>query len=445
MRKALYTDLVTEVATSIQNGELSPGARLPTHRAFAEQHGVALATATRAYKELKRRGLVSGESGRGVFVRDQGVPTTLGVEQTPADGSINLVFNMPGDAADSELLRAGLKRLAAAGDLEAMLRYQPHSGRPHERKIVSTYLSRTLGDFPIERVLLTSGGQHGLAITALALFQPGDVIGTDHLTYPGFKSVASLHGLTLAPIDGEDGCMNADGLERGCRNQKLRAIYLTPTVHSPLGTVISAADRLRLIEIARRYDLLVIEDNSAYAFLEPNPPHSLLSLAPERTIHIGGFSKSLATGLRFGFLIAPQEHVSQLTHAIRATIWNTPALITALVTGWIEDGALAKSEDTRRSDGAERQSVCRDVFKEMAIMSHRNASYAWLPLRDGQRAEPIITRLAKMGIAVTGAEPFSVKETHPQAIRVAFGGIPHAELRATLEIVRDTINSDAIP
>lgn len=124
MKKARYIRLADMLSTAIRDGKLAPGAKLPTHRAFAEQFSVALATATRAYGELERRGLIVGEAGRGTYVRDPGLPPTLGVQQTVNDGLIDLVFNMPGDATDADMLRAGLKRLAAAGDLEAMLRYQ---------------------------------------------------------------------------------------------------------------------------------------------------------------------------------------------------------------------------------------------------------------------------------------------------------------------------------
>ncbi|WP_037317615.1 GntR family transcriptional regulator [Ruegeria halocynthiae] len=127
MGKARYIRLAEMLSNAIQDGKLAPGMKLPTHRAFAEQFNVALATATRAYGELERRGLIVGEAGRGTFVRDLGLPPTLGVRQTASDGLIDLVFNMPSDAADADMLRAGLRRLAAAGDLEAMLRYQGSS------------------------------------------------------------------------------------------------------------------------------------------------------------------------------------------------------------------------------------------------------------------------------------------------------------------------------
>lgn len=302
MPQARYLRLADQIAAAIDRGTLAPGTRLPTHRAFAERFGVALATATRTYGELERRGLVTGEAGRGTFVRDPGLPLSLGMQQGTSDGLLDLVFNMPGDSGDPDMLRAGLKRLATAGDLEAMLRYQPHGGRPHERRLIAAHLEPTLGDgfgpLDPEHLLITSGAQHGLAITALALFKRGDLIASDALTYPGFKSVASLQGIDLAPVDSlahAGGVMDPDALDRLCRARPVRAVYLMPTVHNPLGAVMDIATRHRIVAVAQAHDLLILED-AAYAFLDPTPRPSLLSLAPERTLHIGGFSKSLATG-----------------------------------------------------------------------------------------------------------------------------------------------------
>jgi len=439
MRKARYIHLADMLSTAIQDGKMVPGARLPTHRAFAEQFNVALATATRVYGELERRGMIVGEAGRGTFVRDLGLPPTLGVQQTATDGLIDLVFNMPGDAADADMLRAGLRRLAAAGDLEAMLRYQPHGGRSHERRIIAESLASTLGPIDPERLLVTSGGQHGLAVIAFGLLRRGEKIAVDTLTYPGFKSVAALQGLELVPIKGRGGVMKPDDLEKQCSERKLRAVYLMPTVHNPLGVVMDETTRLRLIEIARKHDLLVIED-AAYAFLEPDPPPSLIALAPERTVHVGGFSKSLATGLRLGYVVAPATQTGRLIEAIRATTWNAPALISGLVTGWVEDGSLASSEQTRRKDGAKRQKLCRAALDGSSILSHCNAGFAWLPLEKGVRAEPIVTRLKEHGVSASGAEPFATTVAVPQALRLAFGGIPKDELKGIFHTVRKAVD-----
>lgn len=440
MAKPRYLHLADRLATAIQEGRLTPGSRLPTHRAFADRFNVALATATRVYRELERRGLVVGEAGRGTFVRDPGVPLTLGVQQSAADGLIDLVFNMPGEAADAEMLRDGLRRLATAGDLEAMLRYQPHAGRTHERKIIANDLARSIGRVDPERLLVTSGGQHGLAIIGLGLLKRGDAVAVDPLTYPGFKSVMALQGLDLVPVEGAHGVMDPDALDRQCRTRRVQAVYLMPTVHNPLGSVMDEVTRRRLIDVAQKHDLLIIED-AAYAFLEPDPPPSLIALAPDRTVHVGGFSKSLATGLRLGYVIASETHRDRLLEGIRATTWNASALISGLVTGWIEDGTLIKSEERRRRDGAQRQILCRAALADLPVLSHCNAGFAWLPLGNGSRAEPVVTHLKDHGISVSGAEPFATTVAVPQALRLAFGGVPMPELTGVLQTVQQAVLS----
>ena len=160
--------------------------------------------------------------------------------------------------------------------------------------------------------------------------------------------------------------------------------------------------------------------------------------------HVGGFSKSLATGLRLGYLIAPATHTDRLLEAIRATTWNAPALISGLVTGWVEDGTLAGSEETRRRDGAERQRLCRTVLGGSSVLSHRYAGFAWLPLDKGVRSEPIVTRLKEQGVLASGAEPFATTIAVPQALRLAFGGVPKDELKGVFQTVREAVEEASI-
>jgi DNA-binding transcriptional MocR family regulator len=434
MPPASFKYLATTMAALIENGSLTPGTRLPTHRQLAENQGIALATATRVYKELIARGLVVGEQGRGVFVRDRGVPVALGVEQSSSEGMLDLVFNMPGEITDEYFLRAGLRRLANSGDLEAMLRYQPHGGRPHERKIIASALKAQLGPIDPERLLIVSGAQHGLSTVIMGLLSRNDTVATDALTYTGFKAAALLHQLQVRGASGPEVMVDPDRLERLCRDCSIKAVYLIPTVHNPLGLVMSESQRRRIVEVARKYDILIIEDG-AYAFLEENPPPSFVQLAPERTVHIGGFSKNLGTGLRVGYVYAPKSYVQQLTLAIRATTWNAPGIVTALVTGWIEEGVLTKSEDNRRVSGRRRQEMCRKILPGTDIISHPNASFAWLPLRNRRRADPMISNLMSKGIVVSGGDAFAVTEAVPQGLRIAFGGTDDFELeRALMEI-----------
>ncbi len=118
------------MATDIRAGTIPPGTRLPTHRDLAAREGLALVTATRVYAELATMGLVSGETGRGTFVRDTSLSARHGIDQRAlADDVVDLNFNYPSLPGQADLLRNALRALASAGDVEALLRYQPHGGR----------------------------------------------------------------------------------------------------------------------------------------------------------------------------------------------------------------------------------------------------------------------------------------------------------------------------
>src|SRR5689334_17378758 len=143
MALARYKQLVDTIAAEIRDGRLAPGTRLPTHRQLAMREGLALVTATRVYAELQAMGLVSGETGRGTFVREVSLPRGLGIDQQAvAAGMVDLNFNHPSLPGQADMLRTALRQLAAAGDLDALLRYQPHGGRQHDRATVARHLTR---------------------------------------------------------------------------------------------------------------------------------------------------------------------------------------------------------------------------------------------------------------------------------------------------------------
>ena len=136
-----------------------------------------------------------------------------------------------------------------------------------------------------DQVLIVGGAQHGLAVTAVALLQPGDVVAVDALSYPGFKMVAKAHCLEMAPLPITADRPDLGALARLCAARRVRAIYTMPTLHNPLGWVTSVESRRRLVEIARENGLLIIED-ATYAFLPENaPPLSPLSRRSSRSTY----------------------------------------------------------------------------------------------------------------------------------------------------------------
>ena len=440
MPRARYKSIVDTLAGDIASGVLPPGTRLPTHRQLAEQQGLALVTASRVYAELEAMGLISGETGRGTFVREIALPLSHGVDQqATAAGVLDLNFNYPSLPGQAELLRTGLRQLALSGDLEALLRYQPHAGRGHERACIARHLLVRGLSVQAEQVLIVSGAQHGLATTVMALLKPGDVVAVDALTYSGFKVIAQAQRLELVAIPLTEHGPDLNGLEKLCRKRRIKAVYAMPTLHNPMGWVMDLAWRQRLVGIARAHGLMLIED-AAYAFLADKPAVPLTVLAPELTVYVSGFSKNVATGLRVGYVVAPVPWVPEIERAIRATTWNTPGVMTALLCGWIEDGTVARLEARKREDAMTRQALARKVLEGLNAIGHPASYFLWLPLPEEVRADQVAVALLALDIAVSTAEPFAVSSPAPHAIRLALGSLPLPALDQALHKVRQVID-----
>lgn len=440
MPRSRYKTLVDSFAADIRSGRLLPGTRLPTHRQLAAREGVALVTASRIYKELEAMGLVSGETGRGTFVRETALTPQHGIDQPEVvAGMIDLNFNYPSLPGQADLLRNALRQLALSGDLESLLRYQPHAGRLHERASFARHLGARGLTVQASQVLIVSGAQHGLTITLMALLRPGDVIAADALTYSGFKVLAEALHLEVVPVPVTAEGTDLDALEKLCRSRAVRAVYSMPTVHNPLGWVMPAEQRARLVSIARQHDLSIIED-AAYAFLAEDPPPPLAELAPERTFYVSGLSKNVATGLRVGFVAAPAHKVPALERAIRATTWNTPGVLTAIATAWLDDGTVIKLEAQKRDDAQARQALAREVLAGLKYVSHPCSYLIWLPLSEDARADQIAMALMREQVCVSTAEPHTTAEHVPHALRLALGSVDMDTLREALVKVRRVVS-----
>jgi DNA-binding transcriptional MocR family regulator len=288
-----------------------------------------------------------------------------------------------------------------------------------------------------EQVLIVDGAQHGLATTVMALLNPGDVVAVDALTYPGFKVLAEQHRLELLPIPAAGQGPDLDALENALQRRRVRALYAMPTLHNPLGWVMSASRRRQLVALVRRHGLLLIED-AANAFLASNPPAPLAALAPESTVYVSGFSKSVATGLRVGFVAAPVAWVPKIQRAIRATTWNTPGVMTAIALNWLADGTVARLEGQKRRDAEMRQAIAAELLLGLRMQRHPSSYFVWLPLHEG-RADRVAMALMQAGISVSTAEPFATGDLVPHALRLALGSVPPDQLAVALQRVRKEV------
>ncbi|ORA38179.1 PLP-dependent aminotransferase family protein [Mycobacterium aquaticum] len=441
MRAERYKAVALEMATSIRAGDLPAGTRLPTHRELAHERGIALATATKVYRELAAAGLIVGEPGRGTFVRDLSGFAGMEPRRLPVDTRVaDLSFNQPLAAEQGEHLRHALRDMACEGDLGSLLAQQPPGGRSTDTAAVATYLLDRGIDVPPHNVLLTAGAQHALDVILAATTTPGSTLVADELTYPGLKLLADSRCLDLAAVRCSPDGTDLKSLEKLARTRKISVVYVMPTVHNPLGFVLDAGRRQRLVTLARRHDFAIIED-ATYAFLDPGSPAPIQTLAPERTFYVGSFSKNVATGLRAGYLVAPDPDRIRLIRALRTTTWGTSSLSTALVTRWLRDGSVTRLEKTRREDAKQRQAIARRAFQGFDYHAHPASYSGWIHLPSEIRSDQAAHRLAQDGILISTGDAFAVGSASPNAVRIALANPTIHELPRLLDRCRDALST----
>lgn len=425
-----YRLIADELAGDIAAGRLRPGERLPPQRAFARSRGIASSTAARVYGELVRRGLATGEVGRGTFVRAAAPPTHPALAE-PAGARVDLELNFSVLPEQPALLAPALERLLRPDALGPALAPATVTGPPGAREAAAPVLARAGWAPEPERILFAGNGRQAIAAAIAALVPVGERLGVEVLTYPVVKGIAARLGVTLVPLP-----MDADGMvPAALREARVRAVYLQPTLHNPLGVTMPPERRAALAAVLDELEIYAIED-AVYAFLRDEPA-PLAALAPARTLVVDSLSKRLAPGLTLGFVVAPGGAVTErVAAALRSGGWAAGGFALAAATRWMADGTVAGLVRAKRRDAAERQRSASKILDGYALRADPHAYHCWWELPEPWRAETFVAAAARHGIAVTPAAAFAVGVAHsPNAVRLALAGPPLDALSGALEVL----------
>ncbi|MGE5112512.1 MAG: PLP-dependent aminotransferase family protein [Acidobacteriaceae bacterium] len=318
-----------------------------------------------------------------------------------------------------------------------LLELPPDAGRDEHRQAGAEWLSRTGYAITKDRVVLCCGGHHAVMVTLLALEMGGKQIVVDPLTYSNFKTQAASLGIELLPCKGDAGGMLPDALATLARTHRPAAVYLMPTVHNPLGTVMPEDRRREICDVADRHGLTILDDD-AYAFLEADPPPSFAALAPDRAFSVSSFSKPFAPAMKLAFLAFPESYADQLISIIKVTTSGTSAILAEVAARLIRSGDMASLLAAKRAEAAERQKIARAVLEGISVRAHPTAFHLWIDLPRHQPAAGLAERLEQDGILVSSSDNFrATPEVEASGIRIAMGTVrSHAVLQEGLEIVR---------
>lgn len=436
--RPIYRAIVQALAADISAGRLLPGERLPTQRSLAGDLGVTIGTVTKAFTEAERLGLVVSRVGRGSFALR--FPEDALGQDFEADATIDLSVNTVAIEPLNDVLNRVLGSLSRRKSLYRLLEHHPVPGLLHQRAAGVKWLKLRGIEATPDQLILCNGSQEGLMAALATVTRPGDAVLTEALNYAGVRRLADLFRLDVRGAAMDELGLRPDSLMELARGARVGAILCSPTLQNPTNATMTLERRRDVLDVAARLGAVVIEDDS-YGHLSGDETPTLATLDPERCIYLCGTSKSIAPGLRVGYMKAPASLVGRLCDGVHATSWTSPSLMGEIAATLIEEGLAGNFLSWHRREAAARLDIARQIFGALVATPAACTYHIWHHLAEPWRAGEFVDELRVSGVLVSPAEHFAVDRTPPpHAIRISLGATPdRAMLEKGLRIVADAL------
>lgn len=437
-----YRAIVDAIAADLAAGRLAPGTRMPTHRDLAWRLKVTVGTVARAYAEAERQGLLSGEVGRGTFVRDpdqrdRALAQYLNEAADQRAGLINMAVNRPDGDQGAWAIGPLLARLARRNDLAHLLAYRFESLSARHRSAGAEWLNAEGAGVAPERVAVVAGSQQAILAALSVMTVPGDSVAVEEFTYPGIKAAVSLMGRVLVPVAMDAGGLIPDEVERAF-HKGAKVLFTTATVQNPMTSTLDEGRRRAIAAAARRHGAFIVEDG-VHRFLNPSAPPPLLVHAPERSIYLSTMSKSVSPGLRTAFAAIPAELRGRFDAAIGALTLSLPTPLVEVASLMIEEGSAFEIAARQRAEAAARAAVAVEILGER-VRPQSPSFNVWLPLAPPWRSTDFVAEALRRGVSIAPTDTFAVGRPICDGVRLSVScPTDHGELRRGLLILSDLL------
>ncbi|MBL6454107.1 PLP-dependent aminotransferase family protein [Belnapia sp. T6] len=352
--------IVEQIGAMIRGGSLAAGLRLPSVRALAGRLGCSVHSVVEAYDRLGALGLVAPRPGAGTFVATLGpAPAGSGGDPDLGDEAVSLRNSGPPalwKPGNGYLPEAWLRDAWPAAVLARVQRRMPEllacdgtaRGDPALREQIALRLASQSMPVSPDCILLTHGGTQALDLIIRTQIQPGDCVLAEDPGYFKFYTMLERHGIGLHPIPMHPEGPDLDAVEAACRQHRPKLFLVQSVLHNPTGWTASPATLHRLLLIAERHGLLLVEDDT-YADLHPGHPVRLLHLAGgQRLIYLSSFTKIVGPATRIGFIAAERPVIEALHGAKLLTSPALPPLVEALLAELLASGQYRRWLDRLR-------------------------------------------------------------------------------------------------
>lgn len=481
----LYVQLRDQLRSLVHSGELRDGDRIPASRELAAQLGVHRTTVANAYAELESEGLIEGHVGRGTFIRSNNdgngrhfspaPPTRNGnggsvrweslfADERGDDGLSRLTPPVPDGAIGFTSARPSeeffpmeeFRRCANAvlrSEGRRVLQLGTSDGYEPLKSVLVEMLREDGLNVSPEQILITDGCQQGIDLVGRLFLRPGDSVALENPAYPGAVSIftgARVRALGV-PVDAgpERTGINLDALESVLMQNRVKFVLVTPDFQNPTGTTLAVADRKRLLEIAARYQVPVIED-AIYARLRLRGSRipSLKSLDRDgNVIQVDSFSKIAFPGLRVGWCVGPESAIRRLRLIKQAADLHTDQLPQAVLAEFIRRGYLSRhlskmAKVYERRLSAMEESLKKSMPEGVSWTRPDGGMTLWVTLPAGLDAGELLIHARERKIIFIPGRYFYLQQPQPNTLRLGFSTIPEKSIVRGVQVLGDLIRAE---
>lgn len=442
----IYKALAEILENDIKSGKLKPGTKLPPQRELADFLDINLSTVSRSIKLVMEKGLLSSSIGSGTFVSSDADINTVILLENNNEKIIEMGAILP-DVLSNKLLVSYMEQLVKEQGCEKYFQYSmPDDSKFYRETAVKWFNMNNLNVNNDENILFSAGGQNGITAVLASLFKSGDKIGTNKFIYPGLKTIAKMLGIQVIPIEEENNEITKEGLIYACKNEKIKGLYLIPDYSNPTTHSISDKGRRDIAEVAKSFDLIVIED-AINSMLKNEKSIPIAEYAKENTIYISSLSKTIAPGLRLSYIYSPKAYYEKIKTALYNINIAVSPLLVEMASRIINSRDLEKIISIRKKQIKDRNKIFNKYLSDYKVLGEEQCPFRWLILPEYFTGKSFELCAKKFGVKVYSSERFAVGGRKLiNAVRIAVTSAKsNEEFEKGIKIIKNLLeNNDEI-
>jgi GntR family transcriptional regulator/MocR family aminotransferase len=440
----LADQVAAELRTAIRSGRLAGGVRLPASRELARDLGMSRGVVVEAYEQLVAEGFLVSRQGSGTRIAelDPAAPAADAVpaSMAPPDIAYDLRVGTPDLSAFPRRAWLAAVRQVMKVAPHAALGYGDPGGVPELRTELAAYLRRVrAAEVAAEQLVVVNGVAQGLHLVIGALAQAGPIpLAVEDPHSVSTFALLDAAGAVRVPVPVDEEGIVVDALRR----TPARAVMVTPAHQYPTGVVLSPRRRAELVAWAVEVDGLVLEDDYDAEFrYDRDPVGCLQALCPQRVVLLGSVSKSLAPGLRLGWLVAPPPLAQAARRARVTSDLGSPVIDQYALAQLIGSGAYDRHlRQLRRRYRARRDALTEALARWLPGAVVRGVSAGiqlYVELPPGLDEASVVMAAAARGVAVDGAAPLRVERGGPPALVLGFARLPEHRIAQAVRLLAE--------